>query len=132
MLNCLFKSCNKYILVVLSLNLLVACGGPTDTTAPVITADTTAPVITLNGLSSMTHEQATEFIDPGATVTDNVDSNLEVSIDGEVNSAVAGEYTLTYSASDTAGNSASQTRVVIVEDTISPVVTVLGDLEVCY
>ena len=130
MLNCLFKYCHKYILVVLSLNLLVACGGPTDATAPVITADTTAPVITLNGLSSMNHEQATEFIDPGATVTDNVDSNLIVNVDGEVNSAVAGEYTLTYSASDTAGNSASETRVIIVEDTISPVVTVLGDLEV--
>mgnify|MGYP001130328433 CR=1 FL=1 len=121
MIDSIFKYSNKYILVVLSLNLLVACGGPTDTTAP---------VITLNGLSSMTHEQATEFIDPGATVTDNVDSNLSISVDGEVNSDVAGEYTLTYSATDTAGNNASETRVVTVQDTISPVVTVLGELEV--
>ena len=121
MIDSIFKYSNKYILAVLVLNLLVACGGP---------ADTTAPVITLNGLSSMTHEQATEFIDPGATVTDNVDSNLSISVDGEVNSDVAGEYTLTYSATDTAGNNASETRVVTVQDTISPVVTVLGELEV--
>ena len=120
MLNCLSKCCNKYILFVLSLNLLVACGDP---------SDTTAPVITLNGTSPMTHEQATEFIDPGATVTDNVDSNLSISVDGEVNSGVAGDYTLTYSATDTAGNSASETRVVTVQDTISPVVTVVGELE---
>ena len=114
MLNCLFKCCNKYILVVLSLNLLVACGGPTDTTAPVITADTTAPVITLNGLSSMTHEQATEFIDPGATAIDTVDGDVTVVTSLNEDDSSAGSYIITYTATDAAGNTGSATRSVTI------------------
>ena len=47
MLNCLFKYCNKYILVVLSLNLLVACGGGDDEVCYYTSANS-APVITTN------------------------------------------------------------------------------------
>jgi hypothetical protein len=46
MLNGLFKSCNKYILVVLSLNLLVACGGGDGNFCS--NAPNSAPVITTN------------------------------------------------------------------------------------
>ena len=48
MLNCLFKCCNKYILVVLSLNLLVACGGGGDGNVCSNTFANSAPVITTN------------------------------------------------------------------------------------
>ena len=48
MLNCLFKCCNKYILVVLSLNLLVACGGGGDGNVCANTFANSAPVITTN------------------------------------------------------------------------------------
>ena len=50
MLNGLFKCCNKYILVVLSLNLLVACGGGGDgnVCSYANTFANSAPVITTN------------------------------------------------------------------------------------
>ena len=46
MLNGLFKCCNKYILVILSLNLLVACGGGDGNFCS--NAPNSAPVITTN------------------------------------------------------------------------------------
>jgi hypothetical protein len=50
MLNCLFKCCHKYILVVLSLNLLVACGGGGDGNVCSYSQSfaNSAPVITTN------------------------------------------------------------------------------------
>ena len=114
--------------------ILAACGGGGGSTTPPVTpgpvSDTTAPEITLVGSSTMTHEQGTEFSDPGYSASDNVDSNLTVSVDGEVNTAVAGEYSITYSTSDSAGNSTSETRTVTVVDTTVPVITLSGDAEV--
>lgn len=130
-LDQLLKRISKPILVGLVATALSACGGSGSsepTPAPV--ADTSAPVITLNGLATITHEQGTEFTDPGASASDNVDSNLSIRVDGEVNSAVAGDYSLTYSTSDSAGNTASETRTVTVADSLDPVINVAGDLAV--
>lgn len=125
----LLQHTSKSLIVGITASVLTACGGGggSDSPASSPVADTRAPVITLSGSSSMPHEQGVEFIDPGSSVTDNVDSNLSISVAGEVNSAQAGSYTLTYSSSDSAGNTASETRTVIVADTTSPVITLAGD-----
>lgn len=78
--------------------------------------DTEAPVITLNGNNPAIIVQGTNFIDPGAVVTDNVNNNLGYTVEGEVDTEVLGEYTLTYTAVDQAGNVSTATRVVVVYD----------------
>ena len=55
-----------------------------------------------------------------------MDSGLTVSVTGLVNTAVVGEYLLTYSATDRALNSSSATRLVRVVDRSSPVITLNG------
>ena len=78
--------------------------------------DTTAPVITLTGDKTVvvTFMSATSYADPGATATDDQDGTITVVVTGTVNMASAGDYTLTYTATDAAGNSATETRTVTV------------------
>jgi subtilisin family serine protease len=83
--------------------------------------DTEAPVITLLGTNPMNLTVGDTFTDPGAQVTDNVDATTTVMGVGTVDTATAGTYTLTYSATDVAGNAAtSTTRSVVVS---APVVS---------
>ena len=89
------------------------------------------PVITLNGAAAVNHEQGTTYIDAGAVATDTVEGTLTVIVSGAVDSATAGSYTLTYSASDSAGNAAIVvTRTVTVADTVAPVITLAGSASV--
>lgn len=69
--------------------------------------DTTPPSITLRGDNPMTISLGASFTDPGADVTDNVDLTRLVYGAGTVNVNQAGNYSLTYTASDAANNAAS-------------------------
>jgi beta-glucanase (GH16 family) len=87
-----------------------------------------APYITLNGSVTINHEQATSYVDAGATATDVIDESVKVTITGSVDSDTAGVYSLSYSATDSEGNvSRSLIRTVTVADTIAPVITLVGD-----
>jgi len=92
----------------------------TETSTP---TDTTAPVITLNGEAIVTVIENTTYVDAGATAIDNIDGDLTSSIvtTGEVNTSVIGSYTITYTVSDSAGNTATATRQVTVEGNGNPV-----------
>jgi len=68
--------------------------------------DTTKPVIALLGANPLLLANGATYADPGATVTDNVDATRTIQGTGTVNTAVAGDYTITYNASDAAGNAA--------------------------
>ena len=68
--------------------------------------DTTPPVITLIGANPQLVANGGVYTDLKATVTDNVDASREITGTGTVNTAVAGDYTITYNASDAAGNAA--------------------------
>lgn len=87
-------------------------------------ADTTPPVLTLNGTDQL-HECATGFADPGATAHDDVDGDLsaQIAVSGSVDAANPGTYTLEYSVSDAAGNIATASRSVTVEDTTPPTIS---------
>jgi len=90
--------------------------------------DITPPVVTMNGDAEMTISVFDTFSDPGASVTDNLDPSVTVVTLGTVNTLVVGEYTLTYTARDEAGNDAiPPTRTVQVVDLTPPVLTLLGD-----
>ena len=105
-------------------------GNISSATRTLVVADTAAPVITLTGAASINHEQGTNYVDAGATATDAVDDSVEVVITGTVNAATAGTYTLTYTATDQAGNISSTTRTLVVADTTGPLITVPTDISV--
>ena len=86
-----------------------------------------APVITLIGISSVNLNVGDVFTDAGANVTDDVDAARVILGTGSVDTATPGAYTLTYSATDAAGNVATPvTRSVIVSDVVAPVITLIG------
>jgi len=102
----------------------------------IVVTDLTKPVLTLNpgntGCIEARRDNA-PYVDPGATATDNkAPFNLTSSIvvTGSVDTRTIGNYTLTYSVSDVAGNKISKTRNVCVTDTKAPVIDTLGDARI--
>ena len=84
--------------------------------------DQDAPVITLLGDANITHGAGC----PGARWNDSVDGNGG-DANGTVNSQVPGTYLITYTYTDSSGNSAVPvTRTIQVEDTTPPVITDWG------
>lgn len=81
--------------------------------------DTTAPQFQISGQNIV---ERTFSFDPAAGVvaTDNYDENVDYELEGSVDVSDVGVYTLTYSATDSSGNTRSKTREVSVEDTIGP------------
>ncbi len=66
-------------------------------------------MITLNGAAEITVDYGTAFSDPGASANDNLDGSVSVTIGGDtVNTTAPGSYTLTYDATDSSGNAATQ------------------------
>ena len=93
--------------------------------------DINSPVINLNGESEYYLNGGDNFIDPGFTVWDDVDADLEskVIVNGFVDTSKPGTYIITYDVSDAAGNLANQkVRTIIVSiDITSPVINLYGD-----
>ena len=61
-------------------------------------------MITLFGPDPIQIYRGSAFTDPGANVTDNVDSTRTITASGTVNTTIVGIYTLTYTTQDAAGN----------------------------
>ena len=91
-------------------------------TNQIIVQDQTPPVITLNGASSMFSELGHAFADRGATADDACAGVVAVVVSGAVNPNVIGTNILTYTATDSSGNSNSVTRTVVVRDTTPPTI----------
>ena len=91
--------------------------------------DTTPPVITLKGSSQVTLEAGVDtYKELGATATDNVDGIFAATVGGDtVDTNTVKKYIVTYSATDTEGNTADPIhRTVKVQDTTPPVITLIG------
>jgi hypothetical protein len=104
-------------------------GSPPPAETPV--QDTEPPTITLTGNNPATLELGSTYGDLGATVTDNVNNNLgyKVSVDDgpeiypneiQIDTSVAGEHTIVFTAVDQAGNVGTATRAVNVVDSTVP------------
>ncbi|MFT6779748.1 MAG: hypothetical protein ACJAV1_003692 [Paraglaciecola sp.] len=102
-----------------------SAGNESSVERTVIVNDVVAPVISLNGPQSITLEFGKSYDEQGATATDDVDGNVEVTIDGSIGEGI-GSYTIIYSAVDKAGNQSSTNRTVVVEDLVGPVITLNG------
>ena len=102
-----------------------------EVTRTVQVTDQTKPVISLTGNNPQIIPLTNAYLELGATATDNVDGDISglIQIDASnVNTGVAGSYTVTYNVSDAAGNAADEvTRTVEVVDGIIPIITLLGD-----
>ncbi len=103
---------------------LVGCGGSSnddvdvDSTQVADTnqaADTIAPVLTLIGSDTVILSFGESYSDQGVTVVDNVDTNLAVTTTGSYDVNTAGTYTITYTVSDSAGNTRTISRTIIVK-----------------
>ena len=78
--------------------------------------DNTAPVITIlgNNPDNVFASNSGSYNDAGATALDSVDGNVNVTSTSNVTLSPAGTYTITYSATDAAGNTSTSSRTVIV------------------
>lgn len=84
--------------------------------------DTTPPVITLSGNSEMTIQSGDNFSDPGYTAQDAGDGDVTASVttSGTVDPGAPGDYTITYSVTDSAGNTGTAQRLVHVKKPVDP------------
>ncbi|MDC0267704.1 leucine-rich repeat protein [bacterium] len=105
-------------------------GNVANITRTVRVVDSTPPSLTPKGSAMLNHEVGKPYTDTGAKAEDKIDGSVEVTTSGKVDDTKLGTYTLTYTATDKAGNKASITRSVKVVDTTPPVITINGDSEV--
>ncbi|GGB22105.1 immunoglobulin-like domain-containing protein [Agarivorans gilvus] len=118
------------LLVSTSLLISGCGGGGGDDTSNNSGEDTTAPSIALVGAQSINIEVGSNYTDAGANATDNVDTTVNVLSSGTVDTSTLGSYTITYSATDAAGNTSTATRTIAVVDTTAPVITLTGNANV--
>ncbi len=91
--------------------------------------DTTPPVITLSGSATVNVEYGNDFIDDGASWTDNVDGSgfIPGYTSGSVNTGALGTYTVSYEYTDSSSNvGTGADRTIIVQDTTAPSVVAVG------
>ncbi|MDB4490900.1 DUF5011 domain-containing protein, partial [bacterium] len=97
-----------------------------EVTRTVKVVDTTDPVITLVG-GDVTIPLGGSYTESGATVSDNYDTELAVTIDSsKIDTSVVAPYTVTYNVTDDSGNMGTATRTVNVVDITLPVITLNG------
>ncbi len=98
-------------------------------TVTVVEADNTAPTVTLNGNAAATAVQGTTYNDPGAVCSDNVDADKTATPSGTVDTATLGPQTITYTCTDSSGNTSTATRTVTVveADEEAPTITLNGN-----
>lgn len=121
------KISNKLIIKIVSTTFifLVGFAFASKISASEIIVDMTPPVITLNGLANITINYKDSYHDQGATVTDDVDGESQLTRgDVIVNTDLASKYITTYTATDKSGKEAIPvTRTVVVKPlslTITP------------
>jgi len=78
--------------------------------------DRIAPELQLLGEATINIPAGQEFVDPGATATDDIDGDISdrIEVSGAINPTAVGTQSITYSVADRAGNRVNATRTVIV------------------
>lgn len=111
----------------------VTIGGVTDAFTSTTVLDTEPPSFTLTG-GNVSVQQNSVWVEPGYAAVDNADGPIpanEVTIDSNVDTSTPGTYTITYSATDSAGNTGTASRIVTVTpyvagDTTPPEISLVG------
>ncbi|MFK8067668.1 MAG: immunoglobulin-like domain-containing protein [Gammaproteobacteria bacterium] len=121
---------------IVTYNVTDAAGNTSSETRKVIVSDpddTAAPLITLGGSSTVYLKTGEEYVEAGASATDALDGDISVKTEGMVDTGTAGEYAVNYSATDSAGNTSTAMRKVVVvdPDKDAPIIS-LNDASVLY
>lgn len=99
-------------------------------TLTVTVEDTVAPVVTITGGDTLLGECGVELMIPEATAADDCDGVVEVELTGlgglDDKVPAVGVYTVSYAATDAAGNVGTAELTVTIEDTVAPVVSIDG------
>ena len=104
----------------------------TQLTRKIVVTDSISPTLKVTGFDSMTVEAGTDYSDLGAVATDSFEGDLtgNIQVSNLVDVRKTGQYVVTYDVSDASGNKATQAvRLVEVKDSLSPVITLVGDAE---
>ncbi len=89
-------------------------GNVSTSTVTISHIDTVAPLITLRGDAVTQVKVNSAYTEQGAEALDAVDGAVRITTEGSVDTGTLGTYTLTYTATDAAGNTASTSRTVSV------------------
>ena len=97
-------------------------GNTEQVTRPIKYGDHTPPELILLGDKTITISAGSKFKDPGYTATDNVDGDMtaKVTVSKDHNTSAAGTYTITYTVTDSYGNTSTATRTLVVEAVKKP------------
>jgi hypothetical protein len=100
--------------------------------APVV--DVTAPTIAILGANPVALTVGDVYVDAGATCVDDIDATCAVVTTGAaISTTVAGSYTVTYTATDAAGNVSVATRgVTVAAPVATPVISTGKKVEATY
>ena len=106
-------------------------GNTTSATRTINVVDIIGPVIELQGDNPYSMYLNGTYSEPGYTATDNIDGEIDVNnvtTTDNIDASTVGTYTITYTATDSAGNEGTAIRTVnIVLDTVGPVITLEGE-----
>ena len=84
------------------------------TTVKTYNFDVIAPIITLNGDTLIKLGVGDTYVEQGATVTDDSGETITPVITGSVDTNTVGTYTVTYTATDSSGNTNNKQRLIYV------------------
>ncbi len=89
-------------------------GNVSECTKRIEIRDITPPIVTLNGFDSVIVVKGAKYEERGAKATDNRDGNIteNIKVSGSVDTSVVGVYKLSYTVSDSAGNTGVKRREV--------------------
>ena len=92
-------------------------------------ADTTPPVVSIFGQKQLVLEcHVDDYVEHGADAIDSCEGPLQVTVEGDtVDNHVPGTYIVEYRAEDDCGNVGLAYRTIVVQDTISPEITLGGN-----
>jgi M6 family metalloprotease-like protein len=105
---------------VITYTVVDSSGNETVVVRTVHVVDTTAPTGIINdGVDTI--QKGEEWVDGNVLVTDNFSDDLEITIEGTVDTSKRGEYTITYIVKDDSLNELILTRIVTITDPKTPI-----------